>query len=182
MRKLNLFMLLCFFTGILHAQLTKGNLLAGGSVSFESKTYTGDDSKTTFFQFMPNAGYFFMDKLAGGLKLSFSNTSTDDDSFRDFLAGPFARYYFLPVARPTNLFLEGHFLFGSEKYKNFDAESKTRFGVAAGPAFFLNKHVALETAAYWQSVKHENDEGRYNSFGVFIGLQVHLATKKTTNK
>lgn len=178
MHKVKLLLLFSLISFITQAQLNKGQWLVGGSVAFESKKYTGDSrSESTVFQFMPNAGYFFMDKLAGGMKISFSYTSIDGDSYRDFLLGPFARYYFLSADKPTNIFLDGHFLFGSEKYENFDPESKTRFGVAAGPAFFLNPHVALEAALYWQSVKHEGDEGRYNSFGVSVGLQVHLSKK-----
>ena len=63
---------------------------------------------------------------------------------------------------------------GSEKYKGFDAGSKTRFGVAAGPSFFLNPHIAVEAMLYWQSLKHAGDEGRYNSVGLSIGLQAYL--------
>jgi hypothetical protein len=179
MRKAYLLLLFSIVAIISHAQLTKGSWLIGGSASFESTKYTGDDDNTTtLVQVMPGAGYFFMDKLAGGLRTSLAYKSNDGDSFRDLGIGPFARYYFLPAVKTTNVFAEAHFLVGSEKYKNFDAESKTRFGVAAGPAFFLNKHIAVEAMLYWQSLKHAGDEGRYNSVGLSIGLQAYLFAKR----
>jgi hypothetical protein len=179
MKRIIFLLLLFFYFNQTHSQITKGNLLIGGSASFESTSYSGDDdNKTTIVQVMPNAGYFFMDKLAGGLRVSFAYKSNDGDYFRDLGIGPFARYYFLPATKTTNLFLEGHFLYGSEKYKGFDAESKTRFGAAAGPAFFLNQHIAIEAMLYWQSVKHAGDEGRYNTVGLAVGIQAHLFSKK----
>jgi hypothetical protein len=54
------------------SQINKGQWLVGGSVGFESsKTGDIDDSKETTFNFSPNAGYFFINNLAGGLRVNF---------------------------------------------------------------------------------------------------------------
>ncbi len=160
------------------AQVTQGSFLAGGSLSFSSEKYSEGGTAKNRLTIAPNAGYFFIDKLAGGLKTSFSSYKADGDSYTNFAAGPFARYYFLPVEKKTNVLLEGSFLFGSEKYDGFEAEGKTQIGIAAGPAFFLNQFVAVEALLGWQSVKHKDDAGRYNNFGLSIGFQVHLSGKK----
>ena len=73
MLKTCLLLLFSMVAFISHAQLTKSSWLVGGSASFESTKYTGDDDNTTtLVQVMPGAGYFFMDKLAVGLRSSVS--------------------------------------------------------------------------------------------------------------
>jgi hypothetical protein len=178
MRKVFLVLIIAVLSLPSFSQITKGNWLAGGALSFQSEKFSEDDDRTTRFNFSPNAGYFFADKIAGGMRLSFSHVSNDNDSYRDFIAGPFARYYFLPVAQRANIFLEGHFMAGTEKYENFDAENKTQFGFNAGAAFFFNTHVAVETSLGWRSLKYKSDAGRYSTFGIGIGFQVHLPFKR----
>jgi hypothetical protein len=156
------------------SQATKGNIMAGGSVSFQSSKYSAGGNTISTFNFMPGAGYFFYDRIAGGVRISFTNYSDEGNSYRDLLAGPFARYYFLPASRKTNLFLEGNFMLGTEKYEGYESESKTQWGVAAGSAFFLNPHIAVEATLGWRSLKYENDIGRYNTFGIGIGFQIHV--------
>jgi hypothetical protein len=160
------------------SQLNKGSFLVGGAISFQSSKYTASDNATTTFLAAPDAGYFFMDKLAGGLRTSFSYQSNDGDSRLDFFAGPFVRYYFLPVTRQINLLLDGSFMIGTEKYQNFDAETKTAYGFAAGPAFFVNPHIAVEATLGWRSLKYRDDAGRYNTFGLSVGFQLHLQPRK----
>ena len=164
------------------SQVTKGNFLLGGSISFQSTKYSEGGNNTGIFNFMPDVGYFFADRFAGGLRASFTNVSDEGDSYRDLLIGPFARYYFLPAAQKTNIFLEGNFMFGSEKYEGFDASSKTQFGFAAGPAFFINPNIAVEATVGWHSLKYEDDEGRYNTFGLAVGFQIHLDCMKGKSK
>jgi hypothetical protein len=178
MNKLILAVAAFFCSSASQAQLTKGHFLAGGSLAFSSQKYSDGDNTVNVLTLAPNAGYFFMNKGAAGLKVSFTNYSNGDDSFRDFMAGPFARYYFLPVEKKTNILLEAHFMAGTEKYEGFDSEGKTQWGFAAGPAFFLNEFIAVETTLSWQSLKYETDSGRYNKWGITIGFQLHLKGKK----
>lgn len=176
----NIFLALFLFCiySVSNAQITQGNILAGGAVSFTSQKYSGAGGSTNVLHIMPDAGYFFADKIAGGIRASFTDYSDAVDSYRDLLIGPFARYYFLPVAQKTNIFLEGSFAAGIQKYDGFDAESKSQFGFSAGPAFFLNPHVAVEATLNWSSLKYKDDNGRFNTFGLAIGFQVHLHCKK----
>lgn len=164
------------------SQVTKGNFLLGGSISYQSTKFSDGGDNTNIFNVMPDVGYFFADRFAGGLRAAFTNYSNDGDSYRDLLIGPFARYYFLPAANKTNIFLDGSFMFGSEKDEGFDAISKTQFAFAAGPAFFINPHVAVEATVGWRSLKYEDDEGRYNTFGIAVGFQIHLDCMKGNKK
>ena len=164
----------CFSINTSIAQLTKGNAILGGSVTYESTRYSDNGDRIGTFTFMPGVGYFFRDRLAGGLRLSYTQIFDEGDRYRDFTAGPFARYYFLPASRSTNIFLEGQFLWGNEKYEGFAGENKTGYGFTAGPTFFINPHIGLEMMAGWRSVKFKNDKGRYNTAWIGAGLQVHL--------
>ena len=167
-----------FLVPILSAQVTKGNFLAGGSLSFESSKYTESENSTTLLRLTPSAGYFFADRFAAGVRVSFSWQSNNDDDYSDLAAGPFARYYFLPAAKTTNIFLEANFLAGSEKYNDFDAAGKTQYGLSAGPVFFLNPNIGVETTVNWSSVKYKDMDGRFNNFGISAGFQIHLNCNK----
>lgn len=164
------------------SQLMKGSFLVGGGVSFQSSKYSEGSTTTTRFLLAPNGGYFFIDKLAGGIRTSLSYQSNDGDTRFDILAGPFARYYFLPPGRQVNILLDGSFMIGSEKYQNFAADTKTEYGIAAGPAFFINPHIAIEAMIGWRSLKYKDDAGRYNTVGMSIGFQLHLPSKRSEGK
>src|SRR5687767_7742027 len=88
------------------AQVNKGQWLAGGSIGFESQKQ--GDAKATMFNFSPNAGYFFIDKFAGGLRVDFTSRKVDgaDDADSYFTAAPFLRYYFLDAAQKVNVFAD----------------------------------------------------------------------------
>ena len=182
MKKALLLFLFFLIVNNCFSQLTKGSFLIGGGISFQSARYTDGGNTTITFLAMPDAGYFFIDKLAGGIKSSFGYKSNDGDSRLDILAGPFARYYFLPQDKKVNIFFEGNFMLGTEKYENFDADPKTEYGVACGPAFFINRYIAVEALLSWRSLKYKDDTGRYNTFGMSIGFQLHLQPKRATGK
>jgi hypothetical protein len=179
MKKLFVLLYILTYSCLSFSQVTKGNILAGGSVSFQSSKYTAGGDRTGTFNIMPGAGYFFYDRFAAGLRASFTRFSDGANSYSDWLAGPFARYYFLKAARPTNIFLEGNFMLGSNKYTGYDAEGETQFGAVAGAAFFLNTHVAVEASLGWRSLKYQNDIGRYNTLYIGIGFQIHLLRHKS---
>lgn len=164
------------------SQLTKGSFLVGGAISFQSSKYTEGGNTTATLLATPGAGYFFIDKLAGGIRTSISYQSNDGDSRLDFLAGPFTRYYFLPLTRQVNILLDGSFMIGTEKYQNFDADTKTEYGFAAGPAFFINPRIAIEATIGWRSLKYKDDAGRYNTFGMSVGFQLHLQPRRKEGK
>jgi hypothetical protein len=107
-----LFLLLVtsFFTA--HSQLDQGTWLAGGTGKFYS--YTSDYSsaaysntaKYTQIDLSPNIGYFIIDKLAFGLKPTFSSIKGKvttigglSTNVQRYWIGPFARYYFLDAEK-----------------------------------------------------------------------------------
>ena len=73
------------------AQTGQGNFLLGGStdLSFISTSQDGLDDNQTDFLIQTNAGYFFIDNLAGGLVFSYANSSLGDFSSNFLIIGPF---------------------------------------------------------------------------------------------
>jgi hypothetical protein len=177
------------------AQVAKGQWLIGGNAAFsyEKTNY----EKTSSFQLLPDAGYFFFDKLAGGLRLGFgsethSNSRTQTYKYRltNVLAAPFARYYFLSSEQKVNILADVAYGFGYFTDKDLTPSPypayKHRyhvFSLMAGPAIFLNEHTALEiTFGYSHSTGVPPptyfDTTTVSRFQVGVGLQIHLGRNK----
>jgi hypothetical protein len=181
MKKVLFAVFLLVSSNAIFAQVNKGQWLAGGNIGFESRKQ--GDNKATYFNFSPDAGYFFINNLAGGIRLDFSSYKVKgiDDATTSFSLAPFARYYFLPAAQKVNVFADASFGFGSKG--TADKESFNEFGIMAGPAVFLTPNTALEFAVYYKSAggdayKIGTDDDRYNRFGINIGFQIHLGGGK----
>ena len=158
------------------AQVNKGQFLVGGNAGFNSSKR--GDEKLTSFWVSPNAGYFFIDKLAGGLRLNFTSDKAKgaEDAYTSFGIAPFVRYYFLDAAQKVNVFADASY--GFDKEGGDKKESGNQYTISAGPAIFLSPNTALEFALFYNSKGgdlHENIAGdRRNTFGLNIGFQVHL--------
>ena len=179
-----LVLLIMYFTITVIAQTDKGNWLLGGNASFSSSKQ--GDEKLTSINFSPNAGYFFINNLAGGISFDLSNYKVkgSDGSTTDLSIGPFLRYYFLKLAQRAMLFGEGSFGFGSYKTTGTygSTEKFTSWMLAAGPAFFLNEHTALELALYYNSLKYKGDSDALGTIGFLVGFQIHLNCMKNKAK
>ena len=169
-------MLLSSIIGI--SQTNKGNWLLGGTAGFTSSKY--GDAKNTIIDLSPNAGYFVINNLAIALSAHVGSetynsglSGASDEKSSSIYIGPTVRYYFTPVGKNVKLFGEASCAFGSSK---FDAVSvsTTAWGVSAGPAFFLNKNVALEISLGYASSKNQDDNKSTNLFGLRAGFQIHL--------
>ncbi|MGG9970168.1 outer membrane beta-barrel protein [Ferruginibacter sp. SUN002] len=160
-------------TASANAQTEKGTWLLGGSASFASEKQKPADAVTRV-NISPAIGYFVAQDIAVGAGIDLSSVK---DSYTQFGFAPFARYYFLPIGTNAKLFVNGKFGFGSWKPKTGDSESFTNWELSAGPAFFLNKSIALEVALAYGSEKWKSDSDPTNSFGLKAGFQIHLGKK-----
>lgn len=130
-----LFILPC----LVHAQLKKGKWLAGGIADFshtstdQGNDFYSNDSKATNYRIMPGAGYFFTDKLCGGLRVNISSQQTERDEISNnplysyiystdlttsgVGLSPFLRYYLLPATQKLNVFIDGSYTYNKETRK-----------------------------------------------------------------
>ena len=127
MKNLFFFFALLFFKNS-YAQIDKGIWLVGGTGSFYS--YTENYSTQTFSQvgkftnidIGASFGYFLIDKLALGLRPSFSSykgeiVNTPGGTNQIMLSvGPFVRYYFLNKDNPFNILFDASYQPGINKY------------------------------------------------------------------
>ncbi|MBP6432957.1 MAG: porin family protein [Ferruginibacter sp.] len=175
MKKVILFAAFAVVAFATQAQTEKSTWLLGGSAGFSSSK-TGD-FKTTSFSFAPNAGYFVMDNLAVGAGIGFQSQKDEgDDAVSLFSANPFVRYYFTKLGENAKLFGNANFGVGSAK-SGGDSQSFTQWGIAAGPAIFLNKNTALEMTVGYSSVKVKDAVDATGTFGVNVGFQIHFGGK-----
>ncbi len=159
------------------AQVNQGQWLVGGNASFSSSKL--GDFKTTTFEFAPNAGYFFINNFAGGLRVNVQSVKEELDGGQDgksssTMVAPFVRYYFLPAAQKVNVFADASYGFGSMKSDGSSSRSISGFSVMAGPAIFLSPNTALEITLGYNSTKMENVDDRQNTLQFGAGFQIHL--------
>lgn len=177
MKKVLLAAFLLTSSNAIFAQINQGQWMVGGNINFTSSKFgDDDDNKVTSFNINPNAGYFFIDKLAAGLRLGFESTKVKsaDDATVDWSLAPFVRYYILDAGQKVNVFADGSYGFG--KYGAADKESYNFFQFMAGPAIFITPNTALELALFYKSEGGDlyGDDDRFNHFGLNIGFQIHL--------
>lgn len=155
--------------------------MVGGNLAFASSKYENVKGTTTMFLLTPDAGYFFINNLAGGLRVYFTSTKKSDngDAETMFLGAPFLRYYFLPAAQKVNVFLDASYGFGSAGAG--DKKEVNQYAFTAGPAIFITPNTALEFGISYSSQGGDAiGDNRLNTVGVNVGFQIHLGKGKTT--
>jgi hypothetical protein len=182
MRKIVLLSFSILFTIIKgNCQITTGNWLVGGNASFTSTKYKGgpiSNQDLIEVRINPNIGYFFIDKVSGGLKTSIlfrhAVIYSDTENSSVLKVGPFIRYYILPANNSVNILAEGSYQFitGNGSLKG------NTLSFFTGPVIFLNNIIGLEFLDGYSSEKYPKVEGVNNSIQFNIGLQIHLEKDK----
>ena len=179
MKTLTILFFILFATSFaLNAQITKGNWMVGGDATFlyaDGKIDIG--GKTFTMRCSPNIGYFFFDKMAAGIKTdyTFSRTKVPNgtSTFEMLSLAPFARYYFLEIEKPTNVFLES-----SYSMSVLNNSSNKEFILKGGTAIFLNSSVAFEIALEYANSTSKNVYIGDNKILLNFGIQVHLEKER----
>lgn len=179
------------FNNDANCQIKKGNWLVGGSANFSYNNSNTDvnNTKITTINLAPNIGYFFIDKFAGGLRLSFYNNhikfGPPNNNFTTFTTssiGPFVRYYFLPIDNPYNILSEVSYQFGNEKIKTNNPSTSNSnsnsFSFSVGPVIYFNSTAGIEFLLNYTTGGENLSNKRSNSFGAGIGFQIHLEKEK----
>lgn len=171
MQKLLLALVLSFFAIDCSAQIQKGNWLIGGSANLGITSINKKSNRQTFANIYPEAGYFFLPKLAGGVRVNFDYWKANFQSVTLTSLSPFVRYYLLPVDNKLNLFVEGSYLWFKSQSS---LDGANEYAVTAGPAFFISSQVALQVALQYKSLGGGMFDKRWASLGFNTGLQLHL--------
>ena len=160
------------------SQIQKGQWLLGGNAEFSFAQ--SRELKMSTLQFSPASGYFFINKLAGGLRVDFGSETykwTESKyTYSTISLAPFFRYYFLPAEQKVNVFADAAYGFAWSKYRSITPSdihtySYNTVSFMAGPSIFLNQHTALEvTVGYNHSTRGPIDSTLTNKLRVGIGI------------
>jgi len=172
-------------------QLTKGNWLVGGTGNFltSKNTYTSITYSSTSdridIKISPSIGYFFVDKIASGLRISYSKFKDEVNgpgggysNINRFEFGPFVRYYFLKSENQYNILTDLSYQYGLYRFKPTKGNINT-LSLSAGPVIYFNTVVGLEfLLGYYnrkEVIKQNGDiTNKQSGFQIGIGLQIHL--------
>lgn len=170
------------------SQLKQGTWLAGGTGKFysytaqySSATYN-TESRYTQIDLSPNVGYFVADKLAFGIRPTFSSingkvTTTGglSTNVQRYWIGPFGRYYFLEAGKQANIVTEVSYQTGF--FGGISKGSLSNLSAMAGPVIFFNSSVGLEFLLGYSRTK-EDVEGYQKEIRqglqITVGFQIHL--------
>ena len=161
-------------------QLTKGNWMLGGNLSFTSTKYnstyyTPPTYTNVVLDINPNVAYFVANNFNVGIKTSFNKLirASDGSSYTSFRLGPSCRYYFLDNEQRINFLAEAGYRFGLEKGDSGQSSTNMYAGGLGCVAFF-NSSVGIEFMVNYISDKFNDYDGRNNTIQLALGLQVHL--------
>jgi hypothetical protein len=189
MKTMKKILFVTFFAAVTNLAFSQGNIrkgdwMVGGNVNFSSSKYADADNSYKQFQLSPNAGYFFINQLAGGLRLNLNSSRYEalaTQKSTHFTIAPFVRYYFLPATQKINVFADAGYGFGEVKTTSGSSEQSYNingFAGKAGIAIFLTPAAALEFSIGFDSDKEEFASKRYNTVSTGFGFQIHLPGKK----
>lgn len=189
MKKITL--LLCAGIGLFgfnkaSAQIQQGNLMVGASLG---DMKLGLQSGNTAFSLSinPKIGYFIQDNVAIGAEvdLGFATDNTGTDI--SYGLGAFGRYY---VGDKRMVLMKHARFFGevnagikgvnSDPKGTVGATNTNGFNVGFGPgvAYFLTPNIGLEALLKYDLTVGFGNATTYNSFGLKVGFQIYLPSKK----
>jgi len=168
--------IIVLFSITANSQITKGNWMVGGDAYYSYDKYNST-SETWSIYFSPNVGYFFLDKLAVGIKPTFGIAKKSKAGYG---IDVFTRYYFLKSTKIINFFIEPKGGISYSKSRGGDSINSYNYGIKAGQALFLNQSVALEFFMDYNNRAGSYKNIKSNSQRIFFGfgLQIHLEKDK----
>lgn len=159
-----------------HAQppaLSQGSWLVSGQASFNVQDISGDDEKTTSFQFLPALQYFVRPGLAVGGELLLTRTSRDDLTVTSYGVGPALSYYFVQDG-DVHPFVRGSARFSRMKSELGANESETSLiglRAAGGALLLLSESVGLDIGLFFDRVQFGDDlDVDVTTFGLAVGI------------
>ena len=176
-------------------QVTKGNWIVGGTGKlftykneYSSSTYS-NIAKYTQIDLSPNIGYFVADKLAFGIRSTFSSLKGEVTSVTDggsglstnsqrFTIGSFGRYYLLSTDNRTNIVTEASYQVGQVRLLGGVYKGKLKAAsFSAGPVIYFNSSVGIEFVLGYnytlEDIENANRDEK-KGFQIAIGFQIHL--------
>jgi hypothetical protein len=153
-------------------QIYKGQWLTGANVSlttFNSYLYPHNTPSATI---VPDIGYFFEDKLAGGLRFDVNWSSPNgSSSFATYGFSPFLRYYLLPAENRSNFFAATSFGWQIAS----PGGGFWQWTLSAGPSIFISPSLYAEFALQYANYSSDlYTDYHPRSFAVNLGFHFYF--------
>ncbi len=179
-----------FFANAAYSQLDKNTWLVGGTGTLfshkdnhKSETYY-TESKYTEISIAASIGYFAVDKLAFGLRPTFTSekgrVTTPGGGYgntKRYAIGPFARYYLLSSEKPFNILADVCYQYGRVNHLKRNKGNINSFSAMIGPVIYFNTSVGVELLVGYSYKKEEIKDSyldKRKGFQTSIGFQIHL--------
>lgn len=161
-RKLSLLAVAFLMTVAANAQFEQGKKYISASFSGLDLNYNGTSEFSVGFE--TKAGYLVEDNLMVLGTLGYNHIGGDDSTPDRFSVGAQGRYYI--IQNGIYLGVGATYKHGNHNYNDFMPM------VEVGYAFFINRHVTIEPALYYeQSI---NNHSKYSNVGLRLGLGLYL--------
>lgn len=176
---MKLFLQLLIFvltTTTISAQITKGSVLIGGTVGFN--TLSEDGTSATVVNISPTAGFFLSEQFVLGSALGFTLQASEGSTVTTIGLIPFARYYFSNAGN-ARFFGQFNVGFQNTNSSEFDVDgTSVVIGLGIGADFFLNDHVAIEGSLGYQRLQYPKYEVGVNNIGLNFGIAAFIGRNK----
>ncbi|WP_268123447.1 outer membrane beta-barrel protein [Roseivirga pacifica] len=161
MKKLILAITFLSFYSLANAQIQKGDIQVGGTVSYSKSKIEGSfDREIQQFNLTPRAGLFVSDLTSIGLQLGYSSTKIDDSKESIFSIGAYSRFH-KAISDNLYIFFQPGIAFGTGSDDDQDTDISTfDFSFVPGITYFLTPKLAAEASfgrLYYSQEKREND-------------------------
>jgi hypothetical protein len=185
-RLLTLALAAVLFGSTANAQIQKGNIMVGGTLSNFQVDFQKDNTKFGM-DITPKVGWFIKDGLAIGgyvdvglVTAKLSGTQTT------YGIGAFGRYFIedknvrkLEFSKRTRFFLEANAGFGGSSDSYVDVSTTgLDLGVGPGIAYFITPNVSLEGLLKYNLTVGFGNSTTNNRLNLGIGFQIYLPSAK----
>lgn len=185
-RLLTLALAAVLFGSAANAQIQKGNIMVGGTLSNFQVDFQKDNTKFGM-DITPKVGWFIKDGLAiGGYVDVGLVTAKSSGTQTTYGVGAFGRYFIedknvrkLEFSKRTRFFVEANAGFGGSSDSYVDVSTTgLDLGVGPGIAYFITPNVSLEGLLKYNLTVGFGNSTTNNRLNLGIGFQIYLPSAK----
>lgn len=127
----------------------EGSIMLEGGLGFNTTKDKNTDTKTNGFSISPKIGYFITEDFAIGVEAGYTSLTkevagTDISDNKGYVAGVFARYYFLDLGKRFKTYTELGLGYASNKDKIADVKADGfGAGLNLGINYFVTENIAI---------------------------------------
>lgn len=166
------------------AQIQKGNIMVGGSLTSLGLDFQKESTQFSF-DLTPKVGWFIKDGLAIGGYVDFGLRTLDPGTNVNYGVGAFGRYFIedknvrkLEFSKRTRFFVEANVGFAGYNPANGASTNGLNIGAGPGIAYFITPNVSLEGLLKYDLTVGFGSSTTANRLKLGVGFQIYLPSAK----